>query len=309
MDEIVITRRKIYFYQLEIKYLDTFSPSDGDHFREFYSQITKLAQTKNALRYQVIGEKILFIQDIKFVPNEKKIKGKLRCIRKDILPEIINMSDDTTKGIEVEDEEGIVETTHFVIDYSKTTKRIALEFNQYGARINDFIYYCSVIGSQISATSKVDALIITRDNLDLFKKQINNCSEFVVRVHKTELNEIKKLDNKLYSSLEKSVELFNPEYAELILKFDYRTQPTLEANTFIKNIISKLITNKKNKQHFETLTVKAENSYNNNRIELFDLLIDKARVELQVQKKAKYRSIVSEDILEKMTNEISTLKL
>lgn len=309
MNEIVITQRKIYFYQLDINYLDTFKPSDGDCFREFFSQITKLAKTRDALRYQSIGEKILFIQDIIFVSNEKKIKGKLRCIRKDILPEIINMSDDSTKGIEVEDEEGIVETTHFVIDYSKKTKRIALEFNQYGARINDFIYYCSIIGTQISATSKVDAIIITRDNLDIYKKQINNCSEFVVRVHKKELNEIKKLDNKLYSSLEKSVELFNPEYAELILKFDYRTQPTLEANLFVKNIITQLINKKENKQHFETLTVKAENLYNNNRIELFDLLIDKARVELKVQKKAKYRSIISEDILEKMTNEISILKL
>jgi len=304
-----MTTRKIYFYKLEINYQPSLQPSDGDCFREFYSLITKLAQTKDPLRYQIIGEKILFIQDIKFVPNERKIKGKLRCVRKDILPEIINMKNDITKGIEVEDEEGIVETTHFVIDYSKTEKRIAFEFNQFGARINDFVYYCSVIGESLNATLNVDAIIIAKDNLETVKKQINNCSEIVVRVHKTEINEIEKLDKKLYSALERSIELFTPEYAELTLKFDYKKHPTLDANSFIQNIISKLISNKKNKSHFETLSIRAQNSYENNRIELFDLLIDKAKVEIRVQKKAKYRSIISEDILEKMTDEIGKLKL
>ena len=310
MDKLEITTRKIYFYELKIDYLENFQPIDVDQFREFFSKITKLATKKDPSRYKKIGDKILFIQDIKFVAEEKKIKGKLRCIRQDILPEIIDMESDNTKGIEVEDQEGIVETSHFVIDYSKkTTKIVALEYNQFGARISDFIFYCDFIGSKYQMTSKFDALIITKDNLKKVKESINECSEMTVRVLNTELKAVEKFDNKLFSMLSKCEELFRAKYAQITLKFDFKENIDPNVKPFIQNILSKFMSDKSAKQIFEHFSIKAQDSRLNNRIELFDLLLDKAKVELKVQKKAKYRSIVSVDILDKMTPELVKFKL
>jgi hypothetical protein len=39
-------------------------------------------------------DKRLFIQGINFVPSEKQIHGKLRAVRLDVSPEILNMATD-----------------------------------------------------------------------------------------------------------------------------------------------------------------------------------------------------------------------
>ena len=309
MSNLELTSRKIYFYELKIEYLDEFQPNDNDQFREFFSIITRLASKKDPTRYQIIGDKILFIQDIKFVPNEKKIKGKLRCIRKDILPEIINMENDKTKGIHVEDEEGIVETSHFVIDYARKTKIVALEYNQFGARVNDFIFYCNNIGTNCKMTSSFDAIIITKDNLAKVKEKINACSELTIRVQNSNLGEIENFDKQVFSLLNDCSKYFETKYSEIRLNFDYKNTPDPKANNFVNSILDKFISDSSSKDMFEHFSIKAQDSSHNNRLEVFDLLIDKAKVEIKVQKKANYRSIISSDILEKMTSEVTKFRL
>ena len=305
MDKIEKIKRTIHYYDLQFDFLDEFNPEDGDQYREIFKIIISLAKTRANIRYQVFGEKLIFIQDVNIEPVSKVIIGKLRCIRKDLLPEIMNTTTDEARGIDAKEEEGLVETTHFVIDYSKKRKKIAIEFNQFGAKIGDFIQYLQNIGIDKKALKLVGYTPIVKDELSKLKDKINRCSEFIVKVHKDNIEQIEKLDKKIYSALKKSIDQFKSEYATLILKFDYRErETTTEINKSIFNIIPKLIKDKSKVELFNHLSVRAEDSEKNNRLQNFDLLIDKVRSEIYVEKKKRYRTIISSDIYEKMKSEL-----
>lgn len=303
-------KRTINFYELDFKYQDSFNPSDGDQFRELFSIITKLAKTRAKIRYQKFGEKAIFVQNVKFEPTTKTIVGLIRCVRKDILPEIMNTNTDEAKGIEAAEEEGLVETTHFIIDHSGKIKKLAIEYNQFGARINDFISYIQNIGVHHKAIKTAGFRPVVKDELSSIKERINRCSEFIVKVHKDNIEEIQTIDNNLYSALKSSIEHFQSDFATLILKFDYKQrQETEEVNNSIFNIIKGFKKDKKKAYLFNTLQLRAEDSNKNDLLENFDLLIDKLKSEIYVLKKAKYRTVVSDDIFSKMKSELVKRKI
>lgn len=305
MEQIEKIKRTIHFYYLDFEFTDEFEPEDGDQFREIFRIIIALAKTRANIRYQVFGEKSIFIQDVKVEPVNKVIIGKLRCVRKDILPEIMNTKTDEARGIEAKEEEGLVETTHFVIDYSKKKKKLAIEYNQFGAKIGDFVRYIQNIGVSKKAVKTIGFTPIVKDELSKMQERINRCSEFVVKVHKDNVEKIKTLDDNIYSALKSSIDHFKSDYATLILKFDYKQRTeTQEMNKSIFNVIRKLIQDRTKTELFNHLSVKAEDTDKNNLLENFDLLIDKVKSEVSVEKKKRYRTVVSVDIFEKMKSEI-----
>ena len=118
------------------------------------------------------------------------------------------------------------------------------------------------------------------------------------------------MDKSLFSALNASIEQFKSEYATLKLKFDYRQrQTTKEINRSIFNIIGKLIKNRSNTEYFNVLTVRAEDNDKNNLLENFDLLVDKVKSEVSVEKKKRYRTVVSLDIFDKMKSELIQKKV
>jgi hypothetical protein len=305
MEQIEKIKRTIHFYYLDFEFTEEFEPEDGDQFREIFRIIIALAKTRANIRYQEFGEKSIFIQDVKVEPVNKVIIGKLRCVRKDILPEIMNTKTDEARGIEAKEEEGLVETTHFVIDYSKKKKKLAIEYNQFGAKIGDFVRYIQNIGVSKKAVKTIGFTPIVKDELSKMQERINRCSEFVVKVHKDNVEKIKTLDDNIYSALQSSIDHFKSDYATLILKFDYKQRTeTQEMNKSIFNVIRKLIQDRTKTELFNHLSVKAEDTDKNNLLENFDLLIDKVKSEVSVEKKKRYRTVVSIDIFEKMKSEI-----
>ena len=216
------------------------------------------------------------MQDLKVETQNKLITGKLRCIRKDLLPEIMNTKTDEARGIDAKEEEGLVETTHFVIDYSKKRKKLAIEFNQFGAKIVDFIKYIQNIGIQKKAIKTIGFTPIVKDELSKLQDRIKRCSEFVVKVHKDNIPKIKELDNALYTVLKASSSHYHSDYASLILKYEYKLhQSTPEINNSVINIIKGLIKDRSKTELFNHLSIKAEDSDKNDLLENFDLLIDK----------------------------------
>lgn len=302
-------RRLVHYYELNFTFRDDFLPADGDQFRELFSIVITLAKGKAAIRYQTFGDKAIFIQDVKINPTEKQVIGKLRCIRKDILPEIMNTVTDEARGIDAKEEEGLLETTHFIIDFSKKKKKLALEFNQFGAKIVDFVAYLQNIGVGKKALKSVGFVPLVKDELKDLKTRINRTSEFIVKVHKDNVAYIQSIDKGLYTALEASIDHFKSEQATVILKFDYRDRVnTKEINGTIDKIINVLIKDKSKTEIFNTLEVKAENSEKNNKLETFDLLVDKVKHEILVEKKKRYRTVVSEDMFPKMKEKLYSLK-
>lgn len=307
---MIQVERTIYFYELSLSYDKNNILSTEQKMVKLFNSITKLGSEKKGMRYQYFGEKYVYIQSIQIDIVEKYIIGKMRCIRKDVLPEIMNMDDDDVRGIETKESEGIVETTHFVIDYAKKIPILSIEYNQFGAKTQDFLLYLVHIGKTQGLLDDIQWRPVVRDSLKGFQDRMGLLSEFVVKVHKDNVAQIKNVSNQLWSALDATLEHFKSEYATLILKFDYMQKAeSKEAESIIQELINKLSNKKENTLLFNILTVKAEDTEKNNLLGTFDLLIDRVKSQIKVERKEKYKTILSEDIFTKMKKELLKLSI
>src|SRR5688500_7085444 len=128
-------KRTIYYYEIGFTFSSGVTPNDGDKVNFLFREMMRIVRSKQSIRYQIYGERVVSIQSIKFDNTNKNIFGKLLCIRRDLLPEIMNLETDIAKGIEAADHEGLLETTHFILDYSRSKPILAIEYNQFGSKI------------------------------------------------------------------------------------------------------------------------------------------------------------------------------
>lgn len=296
--KIIKVKRKLNYYQLDFNFIEDYD------LTELFNTITTLAKTRAKIRYQRFGDKFVFIQGID--NKEGLLKGKMRCVRKDLLPELMNTETDETKGIDAKEEEGLVETTHFIIDYRKNKIFLSLEYNHYGSKISDLVNYIERIGIDKGILERVGFKPIVKDDLDKLKERVNRFSEFIVKVHKDNIPKIKNFDDKIWSTLNSAIENFGSEYATLILKFDYRQMSeTSQIEHSVFNIVRFLRKSNKNKDLFNKLSLRAEDGEKDNLLENFDLLIEKINSEIKVERKEKYRTLISVDMFQKMTKELN----
>lgn len=300
--KIIKVKRKINYYELEFIF------SENSNFESFFEVLTRLAKTRARIRYQQFGDKFVFIQGIENKNN--LLKGKMRCVRKDLLPELMNTETDETKGIEAKEEEGVVETTHFILDYRTGKVFLSLEYNHYGSKITDLVNYIQRIGIDQKILERVGFKPIVKDELESFKNRVNRFSEFVVKVHKDNIAKVRELDQKIWSSLQYSIEHFSSEFATLTLKFDYKQDSEESAiKKSVFNIIRSFSKNPKNKNVFNKLSLRAEDDEKDNLLENFDLLLEKVNSEIRVERKQKYRTLISTDMFQQMTAELNGKKL
>lgn len=117
-----------------------------ENFRNLFSTITIQSQERDPDRYINLGNKYLYINDITFHSDKKQIRGILRLVRKDALPLLMDTSTDETTDLNLLENQGLVENTHFLIDYTKKIKKLVLEYNQFGAKLSDLCFYLEDIG-------------------------------------------------------------------------------------------------------------------------------------------------------------------
>lgn len=290
-------KRKIDYYELEFLFIN------DSNFSELFDVISTLAKTRARIRYQRFGDKFVFIQGVE--NKDYLLKGKMRCVRKDLLPELMNTKTDETKGIDAKEEEGLVETTHFIIDYRNKKVFLALEYNHYGSKITDLVNYIERIGLDKKLLERVGYKPIVKDDLDTIRTRINRFSEFTVKVHKDNIQKVKELDEKIWGALNNSYEHFGSEFATLILKFDFKQQSeSSEIESSVFNIVKHFVKNNKKKNLFNKLSLKAQDGERDNLLETFDLLVEKINSELRVERKEKYRTLISEDMFQKMTKDL-----
>jgi hypothetical protein len=293
-----------YYYELKVDFAPGFT-SNRNLFPELFARITACVNAKEAVRYVQVGDKLIFINEIAFNGATRVIKGKLLSIRMDLFPELHNTASDITRAIEAEDEDGIVETTHFVIDYSRKNKKfLSLEWSHSGAKYWDFVAYLHELGSKKGWTTNVYVIPYIRDSLKETKARINNASEIVMKVSKSNIDGLKKIDSGLFSSMTAIRNHFDQDYIEMRLKFDYKSVNAGTNSKRIQSIINKLITNKKNLDVFDSLKVSAEDSERQNRLSIFDLLVDKFKSVMKVERRHKSRTILSSDMFSQMEEEL-----
>lgn len=295
--EIENTKTKVYYYELN------FGFNSGENLTTFFDALTILSATKAEIRYQYFGERYIYIQGVNNDSNI--IKGKLRSIRKDIFPQLIDMSSDEVTDLDDRGNDGIMDTSHFIIDFRRQSTILALEYNHSGAKIDDFVKYMEKIGIAKSIIKKLGYQFLTDENLIDLESRINRISEFSLKIHKNNFDLIRDMDGDILQAAEATINNFENEYALLNFKFDYRKfTDTPKIKRSVLNIVNWFVANPNKKNLFNYLNFKAEDLANDNRIRLYDLIVSKEKSEFNVQKKRKAKTIISEDMFPKMLLEI-----
>jgi hypothetical protein len=275
-------------------------------FKEVFNQIILLSRTKSKERFVINNEKLLYLTEIQFNDSRKYISGKLLTIRMEDFPELMNTTDDAIRDIEATEEEGIIETSHFILSYFESSLVLSLEFNQYGPRINDFVHYLEQFLIRSAVVSKLESNAFVRDDLATYKKRINKVSSILAKVHKNNIKRINEFDEDLFDAIESAANISEAEYVTLKLKYEYRQlNDTPRIREKIMNIINKLISNSNSHSVFSKFMIVAEDKDSGNKLKDFDLLNIWIKTQITVENKPKSRVIVSADILNKMEIELA----
>lgn len=298
MDKITTVERTINYFELKPTLSKEGSTSD---FTAVFKKIIALSHTKSSERFVMNNDKQLYLTDIKFDNTLKRISGKLLNIRMDGFPELMSTKDDAIRDIDAAEEEGIIETSHFILSLAKGSMLLSMEFNQYGPRINDFIFYLEHFIFKEGVAAKIEYNAFVRDDLENYKKRIHRVSSVVAKVHKDDVKRVNEYDKDLFDAIATAANISEAEYVTLELKYDYRSMPdTPVIRNKILKIINKLISNKKAHSVFTKLVVNAEDNDHNDKLKNFDLLNIWIKTRIMVEKKPKSRVIVSADIFSKM---------
>lgn len=309
--------RRVHFYELQAITQEEYSISTryDTTFQELLSKIVVLVKKKDPSRYQPMGDRLFFINEIIFQPHQGKriIKGKLLSVRKDFFPELMNTDDDTMRDIEAAEVEGIVETTHFVIqeknENTSNKVKLCLEFNLYGAKINDLVYYLLALGTKLGIIKSLKPVPIIRNELSKYKKRIGEISKIRVKIKSDNIDAIDNIDTGMASAFQKTKEEFEQEYLTMELKYDYYTSKdkpqqygAQKAKKVVGKFIDWLIDDKNNVDKLESLEVLAQDSEKHDKLNTFDLLIDKVKDDFKIKRKEKSKTLISDDMFENMIN-------
>ncbi|RYE55767.1 MAG: hypothetical protein EOP48_09475, partial [Sphingobacteriales bacterium] len=281
--------RTIHFYDLFAKFNPNYSLDKkkyDSNFQALLAGINKLVKDKDDRRYQLVGEKMLLINELKIEPkaNRMIVKGKLLSVRKDFFPEFINTNTDVTRDAEATEEEGLVETTHFIIQQKTENTgnklKIAIEHNQFGAKIIEFEYYLQRLGSELGILTSFRQIPIVRDSLKTTSQRIGEISKITIRISKDNIDELKKVDQGIFTALNTVQEHFEEDYVQLELKYDIhkaRENPNIgsakKSKTIVGKFVKRLLRDKNAGDNFEKLEVLAEDSDRLDRLKAFDLTI------------------------------------
>lgn len=293
-------KRTIYFYELKYNFLE----ENGNNKKttlNLFEYLKSLTLIKDVARYQYFSEKRVFVQLIEENEYLGIIKCKIRAVRKDIFPELMDTLTDDVREIDAKDEEGVVETTHFIVDYSKSNIMIAIEFNQFGAKIQDLVNYLTTIGREGKILKEISAIKLSENNEKSVKERVGYLSELIVKVHKNNVSAVNSIDTNILSGISLANDQFVSEYLTVIQKFDIKdTNERGKIYEFLNSLLVKVVGKKELLTLFEVFKIRAQDLDNDSKVNAFDLLLDFVRKEIYVKKKENYKSIESNDMFSRM---------
>jgi len=271
-----------------------------------YNLISYLNNNTNTDRIRLHNEKNLLVFNLDYNKSLKLYSGKILNIRKDAFPEIFDTKKDSSRYINANADEGISESTHFLIQFQpKGNILLSMEHNHYGPRISDLIYYLTYFTNKNNISKLINFIPISRDELSTFKSRINRISSITTRVHKSEIQRLKNVDGDLFNAYDEIQRFSDAEYMSVRFKYDIKNQPGTYLNPFRKKINDILsIFNKSGTSMvaFDKLIVRAEDSNNSNLMHDFDFLNIWYKSKVKATLQPKSRVVVTNDMISKMQN-------
>ncbi|MDJ1480291.1 hypothetical protein QNI16_07330 [Cytophagaceae bacterium YF14B1] len=302
-------RRLVHYYNLLVGLNPNFQYENSRQpFWDVFKTLENQLSTGPKTYISPFNNKTFVIPEIKLNNRTGFIEGRLFAVRDEDMPSIYNRSTAQIRELEATEHEGIVETTHFVIDYKKQDPIVGFEYNQYGAKITDLCRYIDHVCKPTKPCDGIGHGHVLKNELAEYIQRMGELSEFLIQVHTGNIQRLQALDEGLATTFSNIAETYGGEYATLKVKFDYRNGMP-QPKGLINKLIGKLVEDPRNSTIFDTLDVKAEDIDKNNKLNGFDLLVDKVKSELFVQKRDRSRTIVSTDILQQMNDELFRLHL
>ena len=306
--KIVLVPRTVHYYNIDFGFSD--DGSKKEHFLTLFRLIVQMSLDKDTDRYRTIGDRVLFVQDVGFDEVNKEIRGKIRLLR-DVSPEVINTATDEAHEIELLENQGFVETSHFVLNYRRGAKRMAFEYNETGPKCHELVGYLELVGQRVKLQSVYCKPMVTQDMMSELQRRMGRCSEIIVGVHRNDISVVEKEDSEFGKVLRQTASFLETDL--VTVKFGYEiTKHTAEQSAPKRFLVSlrKLIgKSSAQKLPFKKLSVRAEDTEHRNLMEVFDLLENKTKSKIRVERKPKANVIVSTDIYQKMSDEMHRLKL
>jgi hypothetical protein len=302
------TSRTINYFDIE--YVLNDDKTLNDYF-SIFDIINDRNNKKDKSRIFTNGAKKLniFVSDESSI-DKKVIIGRIVDIRMDSFPELIKTSDDKIRDIEADDDEGILESTHFILSMKGEKLILSLEHNQYGPRISD---YYAIANNYLQINNVLKSHVINPLTNDIhidYSKRIGRISQVIAKVHKDNFKRIEKIDSGLFSAIETVKKIAETEYITLQLNVG---QKQLHESSKLKELIVKVTNyfskNKNSNNDFDTFKIRASDAENEMKMKDFDLLNIWVKTQIKVEKKPKSRVVLSSDIHSKMLSDFKNQKI
>lgn len=225
----VLTERTLYYYDLEFSPYTKFEGVEY-HYVHCLKAIKKFLVDKEDVRFQHRQGTRIFLKELRIEDNNSFILGKFYKVRDDIFPEVYDFENEAIKEFEIGDERGLVEATHFVIvKKSNSEARIIIEYNHYGARTGDLIWYLNKLAKETKIIKGIKPIQIVKDELENLKSRIEGIKDFIVRVRKDNIARINDEDTGLATTLSHAQSYSESEQVELKMTFNYKQVDTTPA--------------------------------------------------------------------------------
>lgn len=279
-------KRKINFFKIFM---------EDCNFEEIYKILCKLK--KDELYYKT-EDKWYFLGNIK--NTDSKYSGVIRSIKFKDFPSIGRINRLDVESLNLEKDEGLSESTHFIV-YPKAG-HIVIENNFYGPSWSVLETYINEKIFKIDEEKQMRIefrMIINRDYKTKLER-IGSVYSVEMEFPIARVNDLKTIDKNLFESLQKCHAFGEVDNVEIVLKSKkWSRNPILENSFGLRKILEVFLKDDKKREVFDKFKMKAFDKENQRKVG-FDLLEDKLIVEIQTVKLNRNRSVDSKDILQKL---------
>jgi hypothetical protein len=298
--------RTIHYYHLPVEPRPDDFVTHNDLFMRALTKCIQLTNARSDARFVKSADgSSITIREVTWDTVSRRFKGKMSAVRGEF-PELLDKGRDVVRDIDANEDEGVVEVSHFMLDLNGQYPTIALEYNHYGPKIQHFNHFVCKMAELVNHRVNIGTIFVVRDTLQTYLDRMSRCARFVVSVHEDNIARVREIDEGIATALEAAHRLGHSELVKITLGFDWRRKNNTETIMgHIKNLVRFLLKNKGAADTFETLSIEAEDAEHGNRLNLFDLLTDKIKSVVKVEVREKTGNVVSIDMFGQLESEMN----
>ncbi len=299
--------RKIYYYEIVFRKFKQAEDENRD-YREIIDKIKSSCDNnyKNRFLAKKPGDENKYgvINYMNFRGKDGLCGFKFIRMRKDVFPQIMNDINASLEDITDAENKSVVESTHIIADYrNKDVLKLGIEFNFEGPRISDFMVYLRQIGASLKFSRSLITTIMSNDTLEEVANKIGDCKMLQIKVLKENVKNVKAHDNELGTVLENLKKFSKSKYFTLNIRLDFEKNNRSNRDRILK-FVRTFTKDKDALDSYEIFKIEAEDTSKDERVfESFDLLMDKIKSRVKVERKVTSKVIITNKMYKLMLSE------